>query len=469
MTIRKRLALWYCGLLTLIILIFGIAVITISRIALLNTVDEILNSTSETIVGSISMSETFSKAESEDAGFLFHSEKVFHLPGVSVQIWRTVKNGQSISPILERASADINDVSEALDPGFIHTTDTVYNSTVINEVPERVISQPLYMKDNQQLGIVQVAIPVNTIESANDQLLVITVFSALACILFSVLLGFGLSAHLLKPIAQITNTAAKIVETDDLSTRIEWDGADDELGELARCFNRTMERLEELFKVQQRFIGDISHELRTPLTSIFGHLEIMQRYGYDKESLDAAHREAARMSRMINDLLLLTRADSGEILVDLYPVDLDSIVLEVYGQILLDTKDRNLEISLGRIDHLRIQGNADRIRQLLLNLLNNSISFTNDGGKIILSIYKDAQNAVIAVQDTGIGISESDLTHIFDRFFQADEARVRHSESDGAGLGLSIVRWIADIHGGTIHVTSTQGKGSLFTVRFPIK
>lgn len=469
MTFRKRLALWYSALLTLLVLIFGTTVITISHVALLNTVDNILISTSESIVDSISIEDAVGVSDTERIEFLFHSEKVFHIPGVSVQIWRIAEDGQSIEPILERASADIISIEEPLDPIYVHHSERIFNSISVNEIPERVISYPLYSEDNQQVGQLQVAIPVNTLNNANELLLLITLFAALICILLSVILGFGFSAHLLKPLEKIKTTAASIAETDNLSTRIEWNGAQDELGELVQSFNRTMERLEQLFTLQQRFIGDVSHELRTPLTSVLGHLEIIERYGFDEESLDAAHREAERMARMVNDLLLLARADAGELKIDLYPIDLETIALEVYQQISLLAKDRKLDITLERIEPVRIQGNADRIRQLLLNLLNNSIKFTNDGGKIMLSVYQENQTAIITVQDTGIGISKNNMSKIFDRFFQADEARVRRSESDGAGLGLSIVRWIVNIHGGTISVTSTQSKGSLFRVEIPVK
>lgn len=469
MTIRKRLALWYSGLLTLLIIIFGIVVITVSRVTLLNTVDHVLSGTSQNIADSIRTVNEVGAAEPARIEISQSAEKVFHVPGISVQIWRTFDDGQSIRPVLERMSDDIIGLGQALDPMLIHSTDTILNSRTISEVPERVITRPFYTDDNQPLGVIQVAVPLNTISDSNDQLIIITFVSATVCIIASVGLGLWLSTHLLKPIDKITTTAASIAHTEDLSTRIEWNGPRDELGTLAESFNHTMARLEQLFKIQQRFIGDVSHELRTPLTSIFGHLEIMARYGFDQESLEAAHREAERMVRMISDLLLLIRADSGEMKIDLYPIDIDTIALEAYEQALIIAKERQLSISLARIEPVCIQGNADRIRQLLLNLLNNAIKFTKDGDRITLSVYQEDQNAIIILQDTGIGISEKDLESIFDRFFQADTARVHHSESDGAGLGLSIVRWIVDIHGGTISVKSDLNQGCTFHISLPLQ
>jgi signal transduction histidine kinase len=198
----------------------------------------------------------------------------------------------------------------------------------------------------------------------------------------------------------------------------------------------------------------------------------MERYGHDPESMDVINREARRMSRMVNDLLLLTRADFGELQVDFYPIDLDTIAMDVYEQALMLCKDRELTMQMGRIEHVRIEGNSDRMRQLMLNLMSNAIKFTGDGGQITLSVYKENDRAVIKVEDTGIGISDEDKARIFDRFFQADPSRTRDNQTsdevDGAGLGLSIASWIVNIHNGSIDVQSTLGEGTTFLVRLPM-
>jgi signal transduction histidine kinase len=193
----------------------------------------------------------------------------------------------------------------------------------------------------------------------------------------------------------------------------------------------------------------------------------MERYGVDQESLDVVHRESARMSRMVNDLLMLTRAEFGEVEVEFETVNLDVLALEVYEQILVIAKNRQLSIVLERIEPVRIEGSADRLRQLMLNLLNNAVKFTTDGGRIAISVYPLGQQAVLEVSDTGVGIAEKDLQHIFDRFYQVDTARTHHDEADGAGLGLSIARWIVDIHKGEIDVYSKVGKGTRFKIRLP--
>lgn len=457
--------MWYSGLLMVVIIIFGLVVITVSRVTLLQTVDQVLRTATMTVHDNIEPQPVDESNTDEPLELVYRSEELFSAPGVSVQVWQTYHNGTRLDePLLHRSSSDIVSMPRPLDPNYIASDSPILNSIVVNGIPERVMTQPLSDDDGDLIGVIQVATPLTAIANANDQLLAITLITATICIFISIGLGLWLSKHLLKPIDAIKKAAENVANADDLTNRIHWNGPNDELGDLSNVFNHMMGRLEHLFTVQQEFIGDVSHELRTPLTSIIGHLEIMDRYGVDKDSLDALHREASRMSRMVNDLLLLTRADSGELTIDIYPVELDHIALEIFEHSVKLAKDHKLKLHIGRMEPVQVNGNADRIRQLLLNLLSNAIKFTNDGGKITLSVYPEGQDAVIEISDDGIGISEADTKRIFDRFFQADSARVHRDESDGAGLGLSIVRWIVDIHKGTIDVDSTIGKGTTFKI-----
>jgi signal transduction histidine kinase len=211
----------------------------------------------------------------------------------------------------------------------------------------------------------------------------------------------------------------------------------------------------------------VSHELRTPLTAISGNVEIIKRYGPDQDSIDAIESEAKRMSRLVNDLLLLARADNGELKLNVEELDLDIVVGEAYREARILAKDRDLKVTVVDFEPVRIRGDADRLKQLLSNLLINAIKFTPDGGQIIINLRKTEHDAILQVQDTGIGISPEDLQRIFDRFYQADASRVRLDNAEGAGLGLSIAQWIAQAHGGKIQVDSTVGEGTTFTVTIP--
>jgi signal transduction histidine kinase len=185
----------------------------------------------------------------------------------------------------------------------------------------------------------------------------------------------------------------------------------------------------------------------------------------DADSLEAIDSEVARMSRMVNDLLLLARADYGDLKVDLFPVDVDTIITDVYREAKVLAKDRDIQVKIEDFQPVRINGNSDRLKQLLLNLISNALKFTPDGGKLMLSLTERDDCAVIHVRDTGVGIPAESLERIFDRFYQVDSARTHTS---GAGLGLSIAKWIVEAHNGTIRAESEVGKGAVFIISIPV-
>lgn len=169
------------------------------------------------------------------------------------------------------------------------------------------------------------------------------------------------------------------------------------------------------------------------------------------------------MGRLVADLLVLARADAGQSL-RVIPLELDRVLLDVFKQVRVMAGDR--KISIIEMDQLRVEGDPDRLRQLLLILLDNAIRYTPTGGEVRLGLRSEPGEAVLTVSDTGIGIEAEDLPHIFERFYRADKARAR--ESGGTGLGLSIARWIAESHGGSLSVESQVGRGSTFVIRLPL-
>jgi signal transduction histidine kinase len=292
-----------------------------------------------------------------------------------------------------------------------------------------------------------------------------------AAMLGSLALGWALTNRLLRRIDVIAEAANRVSASEDLKTRLPYDGPMDEIGRLTGVFNQMMCRLEHLFSVQQRFVGDVSHELRTPLTAIRGHVDLIRRYGMDPDSLEAVECEVARMNRMVSDLLLLAKADYGGLTLTQRPVDLDDLVSEAYRSTRGLTKSRNLKVTIRDYEPVRVMGDPDRLLQLLLNLVSNAIKFTPDGGEITISLRHTRTDAVLEGADTGIGISEEDQKRVFDRFFQADSSRVRGDgagRGEGVGLGLSIAKWIVDAHHGRITVQSIVGVGTTFTVELPL-
>jgi two-component system, OmpR family, sensor kinase len=470
MTIRTRLALWYSGLLTLLIIVFSIAVIIISRVTTLQMVDRWLGEVADTIV-------TYIEIETDDTAtenlVRFNPVNMARTRGVSFQLWHTMnyRTGEVISPSVIYDSLSFLGETIPLNPDDLTASDTHYSSIANNNVLERVLTRPVYVDGDTSrlLGVVQVSTPIQSIMRANRQLLFITLVTAGICIGLSITAGFVLSRHALKPVKTLTEAATTLIARHAYLTPLELHGTGDELGELSEVFDGMTKRLEHLINVQKQFIGDVSHEFRTPLATIIGNIDLINTYGMQQVSVDAIQQEAQRLNRMVNDLLLLTRAESGELELEFYPVDLDAIAVAVFKATIKRTKKRDLSIMMDRVQSVAIVGDGERLHQLISNLMHNATKFTPDGGMVILSVYAEAQEAIIEVRDTGIGIAPEFHKRIFDRFFQMDKSRQHWDDSDGGGLGLSIVQWIVNAHHGGIEVQSELGKGSLFRVRLPLQ
>jgi signal transduction histidine kinase len=226
--------------------------------------------------------------------------------------------------------------------------------------------------------------------------------------------------------------------------------------------------LENLFETQRRFLADVSHELRTPLTAIRGNVDLLRRIGgVDAEALDSVAGEVDRMTRLVRDLLLLAQAESGHLPLAREPVELDTLLLEVYQQAKVLSQDR-VEVRLGGEDRLTIPGDRDRLKQVLLNLVANALDHTPEGGTVTLGLAAVGEHARLTVSDTGPGIPREDLPRIFERFYRIDPSRKRKA-GGGAGLGLSIAHWIVKNHQGRIEVATEPGRGSTFSVWLPRK
>jgi signal transduction histidine kinase len=464
MTFRVKLILWYSSLLMAIIMLFGITVYSLMDRTLVETVDSALSETASLVTNSSRVRLVGEFGAPDQRTFVLPRLDLFRASGVEVQVWSL----DQAEPRLEAASNNIREYDMPLDPAALGTAEPVYTNVNINGRAMRVLTSPMFAR-GELLANVQAVALLDAVNDARERLLLVMSVAGLLAVVGSVLVGALLARRVLKPITDITAAAASIARTDDLSTRLPWTGPMDELGRLTSVFNEMMGRLQDLFSVQQRFVADVSHELRTPLTAMRGNLDIMKRYGMDELSLEAIESETERMSRLVNDLLLLARADYGGLTLELEPLDLDTVALEAHRQAQVLVKDRDLMVTLPRFEPVRVLAHGDRMKQLLLNLLSNAIKFTPDGGRISLSVYADGADAVIQVADTGIGIAPEDHKRIFERFWQADSSRVRGAENaDSSGLGLAIVKWIVEAHHGTIEVESALGQGSTFTVRLPL-
>jgi signal transduction histidine kinase len=292
-----------------------------------------------------------------------------------------------------------------------------------------------------------------------------------ALVSVSLILGFAGSwataSGALSPVAQMIISAQTIAHLRDLSRRVEVPRNRDELGDLAEAFNLMLKSLEEASQAQERFVGDASHELRAPLTAIQGNLELLQRYpdipATDRETaLSEASREAHRLSRLVADLLALARADAG-IALTRQRVEMDRLVLEAVNEARLLARGQQIDVD--KLEPAVLLGDSDRLKQLLLILLDNAIKYTPPQGRIAVELKRRESFIEILVRDTGIGIPEDALPHLFERFYRADPARAR--DPGGTGLGLSIAQWIAEQHGGTINVQSKVSEETNVIVALP--
>jgi signal transduction histidine kinase len=228
--------------------------------------------------------------------------------------------------------------------------------------------------------------------------------------------------------------------------------------------------LRRIIEAQKRFVGDAAHELRAPLTSIQGNLELLKRYPNmpetdRRETTEDAYREAARLGRLVNDLLALARGDAGEGL-RLEPILLHDLVSESLRHAQHLTKNHQFELL--KLNHCTVEADHDRLQQLMLILLENAIKYTPNGGFIRVSLDCDPEWAEIHVQDTGIGIPAEHLAQVFERFYRVDKGRSRGSDPGGTGLGLPIAKWIVAQHGGEIRLESTPNVGTLVIVRLKV-
>ncbi len=286
-------------------------------------------------------------------------------------------------------------------------------------------------------------------------------------LLLMIMIGARTSRRMLRPINTMTRTA-RLISAGDLETRLDVVDSHDELKELAVTFNEMLDRIQTSFEKQEIFVSDASHELRTPISVIQGYANLLQRWGKDdqavlEESLAAIKNESDYMKELVEKLLFLASADKKQQHLQTELFALDELAAEVLKESsLIDSG----HIISGKIsDIVMVDGDRALIKQALRIFVDNSIKYTPPGGSIMINCSIDRMRALIAIEDSGIGISADDLPLIFDRFYKVDKSRTR--ESGGVGLGLSIARWIIEQHQGEMTVESVKGKGTRISITLP--
>lgn len=451
MSLRLRLTLLYTTVLGGALLIFGALVYAVVTVTLLSQIDASLTQVSQDLIQRLRLNSV-NQFDTRGLADFRVSENI------AIQLW-----GNNQQPQYNRDAGKPPLNENGLLSGRV-VFETINQP---NRAPQRVLSVPL-SGTRGPAGVLQIGLSMRQAETAVSTLATTLVALSILAILFTLLTVWVTTRRALMPLETMTRVATQITRADDLQRRIPLTGDEkDEVGQVVLAFNATMERLEKLFNTQRRFLADVSHELRTPLTVIKGNASLIRKLGsVDEESLNGIETEVDRLARLVGDLLLLAQAESGKVPMIMKPVELDTLLLEVFQQMRMLAGDR-LQLKILEIDQLMVVADRDRLKQVLVNLVANAIQYTPAGGTVNLSLQKNDDQAVLIVKDTGPGIPADDLPHIFERFYRGEKSRKR-SHNTGFGLGLSIAYWIVQNHNGRLEAASKEGAGTTFTLSLPL-
>ncbi len=434
-SIGARLTLWYSAVLAAGLALFGVSIWVVVNHRLTATIDESLVAQAKGV-------ETVLQGEYEPSN-----------PG--------------------HLKEELSEYVEATPEGrFIEVRDPRGDTVIGNGLPRGSKLYRSYATHTVVQGqryMISVAAPMEEVELTLRRLREVLLWAAPAVLLIASLGGYWISRTALAPVDAITR-AARTIGIENLSQRLEVPAAGDELARLSETWNGMLERLESAVRRLSQFTADASHELRTPVALIRATAELTLRRERSTETYRQALRhiidDSDRTTRLIEDLLLLARADAGLPTLPLDRVELTPLVRDVCEQGQILARERQLAISTEAPEQpVYVDGNDPALRRLLLLLVDNAVKYTPPGGHITVSVAMDSSGPTVTVRDTGIGIPGAALPHVFERFYRVDESRNR--EAGGAGLGLSIAQWIAQRHHASIEAESVEGRGSAFRVRFP--
>ena len=479
-SLRFKLTLWYVLILGILLTSFsGFLYFTLSK-SLYRDVDNKLRSLAELIA-----SESSSPLSKFSFGTIDQAlEASMNLKPIGKFIQVLDESGN-----IGRKSDNLKNVQLPISLNALKNASkglmTFETNRTIGNTPLRIVTFPV-VENSHVTKIVQIASSLEGVEDALNKLFLILIISVPSTLILASLGGQFLAHKALKPVDNITQTA-RMITSQNLNQRIHPLKVKDEISRLIETFNEMISRLDQSFRQMKQFSSDASHELKTPLTILKGEVEVMLRKERTsqeyQQTLTSNLEEINRMSQIVEDLLTLSKAETGEIRLNKEDINLTEILSEVVAQMDRLAKSKKLHLSASNHHQdIHIFGDALRLRELFINLIENGIKYTEEGGSIRIIMQKEypppvtdqsdrverekGQFVKIIVSDTGIGIAKEDEERIFDRFFRVDKARSR--EQGGSGLGLSICKWIVEAHQGEIGVESELAKGSSFVVRLPL-
>lgn len=475
MSIRLRLTVWYSGILAVTLMLFSIA---IYGFVYFNTYQDLQNR----LIEQISKTQIIVSEVNDEQIDVFLSPKDHDRladAGFRVKL-KNYTNGinNNINGTFLQAPAS-NKIPNELKQ--IQYNDRTY-LVAYGGIP--------YSIDNQakMVGVLMIAADMTDARQLFDDLRVTLIVGSLATLFIAFTLGLFLARKSMAPIEKVIDAASQIQKGKDLSVRIDYDGPHDEIGQLISTVNGMLGRTEVFYKdlaeayaAQRRFVSDASHELRTPLTTIRGNVDLLQK-AWNKKPHEAPHLdeeslkqlsmesindiadESKRMSRLVNDMLSLARADAGQtIVMESLPAGalLDDVMRRAQ---FIPHKATWQPANTVALDDYHIYGNKDYLQQMLFIFIENAFKYTKEGTVSLDTVLYQNQIG-IRISDTGIGMDQEEVPHIFERFYRADESR---GVTPGTGLGLSIAKWIIDEHAGSVEVVTAKGKGTTFVIWLPL-
>lgn len=461
MSLRKKLIAWYLGIVAVVLSIFGGAIYFYLSSGLRNVIDASLTDQVKAIEARLRAAERGEEFPDVSSDRLTIAPEFVELISPTGEVTDVAALSESHRVPINRSLLEA--VRQSAEP--ISEDAIAADGKAMRVVTWRVIGD-----DGEVSAFIRAGYVIEDVRRAERTVLAILLVAIPLALVLASYGGKILADAVLGPLDRITRTA-QTIGARNLKQRVEVPTSQDELARLAETFNQMIARLDEAFERERRFTDDASHELRTPLTVLRSEIEIALRRERTPEEyqrvLQRALDEIVRLCRLVDDLLMLSRSDTGRLTLELVPLPLGELCRDIGDHLRPLIEERGLRLIMEIPESpIIVSGDQRRLKQLLLNLLDNAIKFTPAGGRITVGLSQREGRAVVQISDTGCGIAPEDIPHIFERFYRRRQ-KVR-DQASGSGLGLAIARWIVEAHGGSISVTSEPGKGSTFTFDLPL-
>jgi len=483
-SIRFKIVLWHMLILSLALFIFGTVLYHNLSLKISDDTDDVLRSRAKGIEQSI---DTYWEAERMDIALgdtKLHFTKEGNINFIRIArrwVGEKINDPDLINIIVRIYDAHGSPIASSKNVPTEHLNTRIFYDVkkgadhfenaylVVNEKPSsfRIFTTPV-MENKRLSYVVQVASPLSQLRKVLRNLRFSLLFLLPLTVILTGLSGVFLVQLTLKPVDQMIETIHQIT-AENLKLRLKIPSTRDEIESLAKTFNQMIARLDEAFTSQRQFMEDISHELKTPLSVLKGELEVTLnkiRSTQEYETiLHSSLEEVNHLAGMVENLLTLARFDAKTTTLQAVPLDLNLLIKDVVEAIQVLAIQKNITLQSNSAHTVDVLADKNQLKRLLLNILDNAIKYTQPGGKITVDLRQQKNSADIDITDTGIGIPEGELPHIFNRFYRVDKSR----SSFGFGLGLSIAQSIAMAHGGKIYARANVPQGTVFTISLPIK